>query len=199
MMEKATFIEIKELETRSPKEQVQIKKNIIRSNDLYSIPTIYLPDIITNEYYFVSYSHKDYVDVYCDIFDLQMEGLPIWYDRGIPVGKNWKEVATRFIAPYACKGTLFYVSENSLTSDAVMEEIKSVKGYNKPFMAILISKEKESLRELIERIYKENKISEKKYKFLLNIFKDEIIYLDIGTPTSTKVEKIKNSLPDQPH
>ena len=150
-----SFINIDELKSLPLQKQIDIKKSIIKETELAAIPIVFLPDVISDEYYFISYSHRDYVAVYCDIFDMQLLELPIWYDRGIPAGNSWKEVATKYIAPFACKGTIFYLSENALTSNAVVEEIKSALFYKKPFLVILISKENETLRELIERLYQE--------------------------------------------
>ena len=178
-------------------EQIKIKKMTINTNELNTIPVAYLPDVSSTEYFFISYSHRDYRDVYNDIFDLQQAGLSIWYDRGIPAGNDWKEVATKYIAPFSCKGTIFYISENALISNSVQMEIKSALSYNKPFLVILISNKKESLKEMIERLYKENKIDKDKYTYYLDVFKEEVIYLFISDPGVTKVEKIKNSLPKQ--
>ena len=178
-------------------EQIKIKKMTINTNELSAIPVAYLPEVSSTEYFFISYSHKDYKDVYNDIFDLQQAGLEIWYDRGIPAGKNWKETASKYIAPFSCKGTIFYLSENALISDSVMMEIRSALSYNKPFLAILLSKKKETLQEMIERLYIEKRIDEQKRAFYLDIFKEEIIYLSIDEPSLTKVEKIKNALPKQ--
>lgn len=192
-----SFINIDELKALPLKKQIDIKKSIIKETELAAIPIVFLPDVISDEYYFISYSHRDYVAVYCDIFDMQLLELPIWYDRGIPAGNSWKEVAMKYIAPFACKGTIFYISENALTSNAVVEEIKSALYYKKPFLVILISKENETLRELIERLYQEEKITAERHAFFLDVFKEEIIYLRINEPCETKVEKIKSCLPHQ--
>ena len=192
-----SFLDLNEFKKLSISEQIKAKKEIINNNELATIPVIYLPEVFTTDYYFVSYSHKDYKEVYNDIFDLEQAGLSIWYDRGIPAGSNWKEVANKYIAPFSCKGTIFYISESALISEAIMSEIESALSFNKPFLVILISKNKESLRQLIERLYKENKIDENKYTYYLNVFKEEIIYLDINHPIQTKVEKIINCLPKQ--
>ena len=178
-------------------QQIIIKKMTINSTELNAIPVAYLPDVVTDKYFFISYSHLDYKEVYSDIFDLQQKGLSIWYDRGIPAGNNWKEIAIKYIGPFSCKGTIFYISENALMSDSILEEVKSAISYNKPFLVILITKQKESLRELINRLYKENKINEEKYQYYLDVFKEEVIYLSISDPSETKVEKILNSLPKQ--
>ena len=191
------FLDINELKKLSIKEQIQAKKEIIANNSLETIPFIYLPDVYTTDFYFISYSHHDYKEVYNDIFDLEEAGLSIWYDRGIPAGSDWKEVATKYIAPFSCKGTIFYISESALVSAAIQMEIESALLYKKPFLVILISSHKESLRQLIERLYQEKKIDENRYTYYLKVFKEEIIYLTIDSPIETKKEKIINCLPKQ--
>ena len=95
------FLDLRSLEKLPLDKQIIVKKYIINHNELETIPIVCLPDVHTTDYYFVSYSHKDYKEVYNDIFDLEQAGLAIWYDRGIPAGNDWKEVATKYIAPFA--------------------------------------------------------------------------------------------------
>jgi hypothetical protein len=40
-------------------------------------------------YVFASYCHKDKALVYPDLLHLRDAGFPIWYDEGIPMGKEW--------------------------------------------------------------------------------------------------------------
>ena len=130
------LIPLEILEKLPIKEQTKIKVGIIETNELSMIPPGYLPDVHSKDYYFVSYSHKDYRSIYPDIFALQEEGLSVWYDRGIPAGKDWRDIANKYMAPSVCKGILFYISEYSLSSKAVYEEMKYAKSQNKPFISI---------------------------------------------------------------
>lgn len=182
------------LESLTKEEQINIKIGIIETNPLETIPVVYLPEVTQRDYYFVSYSHLDYVEVYKDIFDLQLKGLSIWYDRGIPAGENWKDFAMKYMTPFDCKGVLFYLSENALISESIIEEIAFAKETNKPFITILISKNSESLSEMIERLHREGKIDNKKYDFYIKTFPKEIIYLDYNCPCSTKAEKILSNI-----
>lgn len=74
-------------------------------------------------YYFVSYSHKDYKKVFKDIIAFQQNGLPIWYDRGLESGKSWINEVKKKISSYYCRGVIFYVSENYLSSESCMIEL----------------------------------------------------------------------------
>ena len=143
--------------------------------------------------------HKDYKEVYCDIFDLQQAGLAIWYDRGIPAGKNWKDIAFKYITPFSCLGVIFYISENALLSNAIKEEVEFAKTTNKPFLTIFIpSKKGEDLWCLLDRLLHENKIDDERYNFYLSAFPKEVICVSYEEDGNSKAYRIKNALPEQP-
>ena len=193
------FFDLKTLKKLSFDQQIEIKKGIIETNALEDIPVAYLPDVHTTEYYFVSYSHLDYVNVYCDIFELQAHGLSIWYDRGIPAGNNWKDIALKYMSPFDCKGIIFYVSEHSMISSAVVKEIDFALSMNKRFLIIFIPTNNEkSPLELAKRLLDEGTIDEERYKYYKKVFPEDILYLPYSTPVLTKIEKINNALPEKP-
>lgn len=83
-------------------------KLIKKSKRLEDLKLEILPATDEYEYFFVSYSHKDYKDVFADIFRLKEQGIPIWYDKGrLPPGDEWPKVVERKIMNYACKGIIF--------------------------------------------------------------------------------------------
>ena len=193
------------------KKQIKEKMEIINNNELENIPSSALPETFSIDYYFISYSHKDYKEVYYDIFLFQYHDMHIWYDRGIPAGKDWKEVAQRNITPFECKGVILYISENSLMSKAVIDEIRYVQEVGKQFVCITLPFKSDylykgesvkgkytSILGMIE-ILKENKaITPKAAKELKSLFNKETIYLPYKTPSDTKVEKIKLFTPTVP-
>lgn len=193
-------------------EQVKIKVGIIETNDLSMIPSGYLPTVHSIDYYFVSYSHKDYRLVYRDIFDLQNNGLNIWYDRGIPAGKDWRDIAGKYMAPLACKGVLFYISENSLQSKAIMEEIKYAINMNKPFISINLPFETDytfegksvkgetySASKMIDIMLANGvSIAKEFVEFVKKHLSNDIIFLPISSNGSNKKEKILSNIPDIP-
>ena len=189
-------IDINAFENLSKSQQTEIKKEIINENALESIPVIYLPTPVVKEYYFISYSHKNYKEVYSDLFDLEAVGFSFWYDRGIPAGSNWKDIAIKYLEPFDCKGVVFYISEEALLSAAIKEEIQYTLENEKPFIVVYLGQDK-SLMALIKRLYKENKINKDTYDFYVETFPEEIIYLKYHEPAETKKEKILNSLPKQ--
>lgn len=87
------------------------------------LPLGLMPDVQETDYYFVAYSRRDYGMVYADMFCLQAEGINLWYDRGMEVGKDWRIVAERMINTHECKGVIVYVTENSISSEAVQGEL----------------------------------------------------------------------------
>lgn len=98
----------------------------------------YKPDGGKN-YIFVSYSHRDYKDVYRDLayFTYNSEKrVRFWYDEGLPIGQNWGQAAEKFLADANCVGVVFYLSKNLLLSPSVYEEIKLVQKYKKPYVAV---------------------------------------------------------------
>lgn len=59
---------------------------IDNSNSLLELNKEVLPTVHKQNYYFVSYSHKDYKKVMKDILLLQECGINIWYDSDMHIG-----------------------------------------------------------------------------------------------------------------
>ncbi len=72
---------------------------------------------------FISYSHKDYKSVYCDLIDLYKNGVRYWYDRGLTPGKGWSAEARAQISKPNCGGVIFYLSDNFVLSTSVLKEV----------------------------------------------------------------------------
>ena len=174
---------------------LQEKINIIKNSaSLGDLPVDAMPFTQSNEYYFVSYSHADYKEVYCDILRLQEQGINLWYDRGLPAGRDWEKTAYEAIIKYSCIGVIFYLSKNSLLSDAVSKEIDFVKNNGKDYMSINLPLEGEgvsSARAMLEKLDKEYKIDYQKIGVVNAAFGDKVIYLDYDAPAEFKADKIK--------
>ena len=175
-------------------------QRIEQTTSLNEVSLECLPPVQTEKYYFVSYSHKDYKLVYKDIFYLQQQGFSIWYDRGMEAGKNWKETAEKYITKYNCAGVIFYLSENSILSEAIHEEIKLLLENGKEFVTINLPFEgsymsaKEIMNKLIERGIS---ISPEKQEFIEKHLNEDIIYIRTDASLEEKIEKI-NSLKSSP-
>ena len=169
-------------------------KIIDASNDLSSLTAGALPTVQADEYYFVSYSHKDYKKVYKDILLLQQAGLSIWYDRGLPPGSDWEEIAGDAITKHACAGVIFYMSENSVVSNAILKEIKFAKSKNKSFLSINISNEGEkclSAFDTYKKLKPNANENDETYLELKNSFNERVTFIDYNTPIENKIDKIK--------
>lgn len=76
-----------------------------------------------DRYIFISYSHKDYKQVYADLAQLYAADIPFWYDEGLPAGKKWDDVVQKRITDPNCAGVIFYLSENLFLSRSIQTEI----------------------------------------------------------------------------
>lgn len=115
-------------------------KIIEDSNDISMVSLAAMPKISNDNYYFVSYSHKDYKEVYKMILYLQNEGINIWYDRGLPPGRDWEIEVERSISKFNCAGVILFTSENYVTSSACVNELKLITRYKKDYLSINIPK-----------------------------------------------------------
>ena len=72
-------------------------------------------------YVFVCYSHEDAEVVYPELAWLRDQGINLWYDEGIPAGRNWREVVGDSLL--GARHLLFYISDRSLRSDHCNREV----------------------------------------------------------------------------
>lgn len=159
-------------------------KQIINSNNLNRIPTQYLPKAIEDNYFFISYSHKDYKSVYVDLLYLQANNLHFWYDINMAAGTNWELMASRFMAPFQCKGVIFYVSENSLKSISFIKELEYAKKFNKPIITINLPFES-------DYVYKGESVKGKTYtaKQMILILQENGVDIPEFEESKTKIEE----------
>lgn len=172
-------------------------EGIMQSNALDDLSLKYLPPVSDSpdNYYFISYSHKDYKSVYPDIYALQAEGVNVWYDRAMPAGESWKETAEKYIRPSRCAGVVFYVSENSLLSPAIHEEIAFAKKCGKSCLTInlpMFDGKSRSAKEMLDALIANGAdVSEEKYDFITQNFNDDVLYLPYSSSAEHKAEKIR--------
>src|SRR6266540_3537146 len=88
-------------------------------------------------YIFVSYSHfdKEYVHKLQDA--LKSEGLDVWIDDRIDYGQQWPKVIQEQLD--GCDSFIVVMSENSLVSEWVQNEVTRAKRIGKPFFPLLLS------------------------------------------------------------
>ncbi|MBR3863881.1 MAG: leucine-rich repeat protein [Clostridia bacterium] len=172
----------------------QQKLDIInKSASLGELPVDVMPYTQSDEYYFVSYSHADYKEVYADILRLQEQGVNIWYDRGLPAGKDWEKSAYEAIIKYSCVGVIFYLSENSLQSHSVIKEINFVKNKGKDYLSINLPLNGKSIpaSEMIVQINKTCAIENEQIEIINSTFNDKVLFIDYGAPAEFKADKIR--------
>ncbi len=169
-------------------------KLIEESKSIADLSSDVLPKAYNDSYYFVSYSHKDYKLVYKDILQLEALGINIWYDNEMHIGENWKDVAKLYISKFQCKGIIFYLTENSITSKACNEEVEYALKHNKKFFSInvpLKDREVESGYEmLLELISRGFKSSHSLIENFSKAFSNEILYLSINDKIDKKANQI---------
>lgn len=178
------------VKTMSVEEKI---KRIEQSTSLNDVSLECLPPIQTDKYYFVSYSHKDYKLVYKDIFYLQQNGFSIWYDRGMEAGKSWKETAEKYIAKYNCYGIIFFLSENSILSDSIHEEIKLLVKNGKNFLTINlpINGKYMSAKEMLDSLIEKGiEVDDDKYELISKYLNEDVIYINYSSSYEEKIEKI---------
>ena len=78
-----------------------------------------------NPYIFISYSSKDSEHVFKDVIKFQELGYNVWVDvknvdKTLP---SWKQSAIEAVSDYYCSLLVFYVSKDSLTSQACYDEV----------------------------------------------------------------------------
>lgn len=72
-------------------------------------------------YIFVSYAHRDAELVYDIIEKIDLSGFRVWYDEGIDPGNEWgREIANAILG---CKVFIVFISNQSIASDNVLDEI----------------------------------------------------------------------------
>jgi len=166
---------------------------IDESKDLSTLSAGALPPVQSEEYYFVSYSHKDYKKVYRDILLLQEAGVSIWYDRGLPPGVDWAEMAREAIDKHACAGVIFYVSAHSVTSGAIAKEMEYVQARGKDFLSINLPDDDGEVMSALELLQKHagDGLDEKKRELFRTLFHKDVTFVPYGAPIENKVEKLQ--------
>ena len=161
------------------------------------LPAKYWPISYNEKYLFISYSHLDYKAVFKDLLMYNEANINIWYDRSLRPGNNWELDAEQYMANYHCIGVLFYISERSLSSEAVYTEIRKAKQRNKSYAAIILSDKNESVIDLYNRLPFSKKSAEKE-SLLQDVFGDSIIYLNIHQDFSQRLDKMSNLFKAKP-
>ena len=103
------------------------KERLAASESWRTCEKVPLPKLYDKSHYiFISYSHKDYKQVYADLADLYENNIPFWYDSGLDAGANWDDVVPQKLNDPFCIGAIFYMSERLFLSRSIQKEIDIV-------------------------------------------------------------------------
>lgn len=174
---------------------------IEESHSFGEIPQDVMPPSHKENYYFVSYSHKDYKEVLRDILYLEAMGINIWYDHDMHIGENWREIAQMYISKFQCAGVIFYLTENSISSPACNQEVEYVLTHNKKFLSInkplagcSVQSGYDMLRTLVDRGFNcQSSLLDNFQK----AFPEDVLYLSIDEDIQNKAHKIQ-AIPQEP-
>lgn len=100
--------------------------------------TIMKPYEGKEEYVFVSYSHKDKDKILPLLEDLALCSCNIWYDEGIHSGTDWSEEIAKHLNSANC--ILFMVSNQSIASEYVKDELVFAKSKGKKILPVFLEK-----------------------------------------------------------
>ncbi len=174
---------------------LQEKLKLIESSaSMADLPISALPPSHKENYYFISYSHKDYKLVFQDILRFEEMGINIWYDSEMHIGENWREIAQMYISKFQCKGVIFYLTENSISSPACNEEVEYVLTHNKTYFSInkaIGGAPVESGYAMLKRMMEGGfQGSQTLLENFSKAFSDEILFLPYESNVDTKVKQI---------
>lgn len=182
----------------------EYKKILKVSENIKSCPKVPLPQIDDNQnYIFISYSHKDFKNVYSDLADMYESGVRFWYDSGLSAGKRWdEEVYEKITSPY-CVGVIFYMSENLFLSASANREIEITKRRNTDkesqntinyFGVNLTDNLPIDILSSAIRSDTDHKLDMKQISILSHSFPDNSTYICYDTPNHTEelISQIRN-------
>lgn len=89
-----------------------------------------------NPYVFISYAHRNSGRVLPTAARLHEERYRVWYDEGIPAGKDWPRSVKEHLQSCGC--VLFFRSERSLASDNCFSEISTARSRKIPVYIIAL-------------------------------------------------------------
>lgn len=168
---------------------------IEESNSFLDLNKDILPKVHKEDYYFVSYSHKDYKKVMKDILLLEDAGINIWYDSDMHIGENWEDIANMYISKFQCKGIIFYLSKNSILSKACNKEVEYVLENDKQFFSINISENaqypKSGLDMLLDLKAEGFDVDEELIENFEKAFSNKVLYLSYEDSIIRKKEQIE--------
>ncbi len=89
------------------------------------------------KYIFVSYAHKNSVEIIAIMEEMERSGYRIWYDDGIAPGSEWPE----YIADHLNRASVFlaFISPESIESSNCRREVTYALSKQKPFLGVIMT------------------------------------------------------------
>lgn len=176
----------------------RIIEAISASRSLGDLEAKYWPIPSDKDYVFVSYSHKDYKEVFADLWLLSEQRIPFWYDHSIQAGDDWSNNAEEHLSSYYCKGVVFYLSKNSLSSKSVIEELRFAHKRGKSFFSINFPDRK---GEVVcgQKTFESLSLVDEEAKALIDAsFNERKLFLALTDSTKKKAEAIEMAMKKDP-
>lgn len=85
---------------------------------------------------FVSYKRQDLPAIAPILRRVVEHGLPVWFDRGIPGGKEWDEIIEERLS--RCKVVLLFASSAAVESKYVRREVKFADALDTPIVTVML-------------------------------------------------------------
>lgn len=98
--------------------------------------TLVTPYEGSEDYIFISYSHRDTATVLPLLQRMRDEGYRFWYDEGIDPGSEWPESIAAHLG--GCRVCLAFLSASSLASQNCRREINYALSKNKEFLSVFL-------------------------------------------------------------
>lgn len=136
-----------------------------------------------NKFIFVSYSHKDAEWLRPDVFYLFKAGVRMWFDPSLKHGEDWSQKVRKCFEHKNCIGACFYLSPNSVVSNAIAQEIQfalDAQKTNPDFKITSVSIGKKTAFQLLreqDAAIDENE-KERYYRLYLEAFPKEVLFFN---------------------
>ncbi len=129
-----------------------------------------------DEYIFISYSTRDFKNVYIDLLEFERRGIRYWYDRGTIPGEKWYEVVEERVKNAAC--VVCFLSKNFMASEPVYKELSFVLKYDKPVICVDLTGHRRISRAVADVLRNGQKeiaetLTSKKMDVLFKVFDDD--------------------------
>lgn len=155
------------------------------------------------KYIFISYNHKDFQSVYCDLMLLYHLKIPFQYDRGLPYGEPWDKAVKPLIQSEDCLGVLFYMSQHTVASAAVEKECSLLKEREKDPRYLTVNLERKTsptdilLQYILDnglQVCHENGIDNDRIVNFLTMFHDNVKFISKTSANPLDAAKYSETL-----